>query len=99
MLLKETVRARICAVGSPIGFSLRSFVRWAAMLDKQLLIQLLDEIQADLDEEERNLREVAELVSGALLHHELRQQWCLHCAQLRAYYRRRSNLGTKRQKN
>lgn len=84
MTLKDSVRLKICTVARhPIAFSLRGFIRWAAMLDKPLLLQLLDEIQTDLDEEERNLREVAELVGGALLHHELRQQWCLHCAQLR----------------
>lgn len=99
MLLKEKIRGRICTVGNPIDFSLKRFIRWAAMVDKQILLQLLEEIQADLDEEERNLREVAELVGGTLLHHELRQQWWLHCAQLRAYYRRRANIDGMRNKH
>ena len=89
MLLKDVVRSKVCGVGEPSGFSLRRFIRWAAMLDKSLLLKLLDALQIELDEEERNLREVAELVRCANLHHELRQQWCLRCAQLRAYYRRR----------
>jgi hypothetical protein len=96
MLLKDVVRSKVCRVGEPSGFSMRGFIRWAAMLDKSLLLKLLDALQAELDEEERNLREVAELVQGAMLHHELRQQWCLRCAQLRAYYRRREGAGATR---
>src|SRR5690554_1686027 len=97
MTLKDSIRLKICAVGRrPIAFSLKEFTRWAAMMDRQLLLQLLNDIQVDLDEEERNLREVGELVSGTLLHHVLRQQWCLNCTQLRAYYRRREEVGVIR---
>ena len=96
MLLKDVVRSKVCRVGESSGFSLRRFIRWAAMVDKTLLLKVLDALQTELDEEERNLREVAELVHCAMLHHELRQQWCLRCAQLRAYYRRREGAGVTR---
>lgn len=86
----------MCRVGESSGFSLRRFIRWAAMVDKTLLLKVLDALQTELDEEERNLREVAELVHCAMLHHGLRQRWCLRCAQLRAYYRRREGAGVTR---
>lgn len=86
MLLKDVILSKICTIGQASGFSLQHFVYWARMVDKPLLIRLLDEIQAYLDEEERYFKEMAALAAGALPHHKLCRQWCLNCAQLRAYY-------------
>lgn len=87
MTLKEIIRSQICGVGRPSIRSFRNFVCWAEMIDRRRLLTLLDEIQDDFDAEEKHFRELSALMGRRLLHHQLRQQWCVYCAQLRVYYR------------
>lgn len=51
MALKDAVRNKICRIRDTSDLSLHPFIRWAGMLDKQLLLQVLNDLQIELDEE------------------------------------------------
>lgn len=87
MHLKERIRTQICVSGQPSITTLNEFIRWAETIDQQRLQALLDEIQNDFNDEEAHFRVISELMNRSLLHHQLRQQWCKYCAELRVYYR------------
>lgn len=82
MLLKESIKTKICIIRLEPNFPLREFVEWAEALDKQLVLQILDEIQIELDmQEQQNPRNLS------ASHCAMFGYWCFYCAQARAYYR------------
>ncbi len=81
MSLKETLKAKICISSLEPNFPLRDFVEWVELLDKQQVLQLLDEIQIELDAQEQNEKNISDPP------HPLQGYWCFYCAQVRSYYR------------
>lgn len=90
MSLKDAIRAKICRVGDAAGFSQQGFIRWAKMLDKEILLMLLEELHVELEEEAVQLQRIGEMVgSGMSMHYQLRRDWSQACASLLMYYRER----------
>ncbi len=82
MSTKEILKEKICINKLEPNFPLRELLEWAELFDKQQVLRLLDEIQNELDAQEKQIR-------NNVSDHgcTLQKYWCFYCAQVRAYYR------------
>ncbi len=85
MSLKQTIKAKVCIVTVTPNYPLGNFVAWADSLDKHELLHYLNEIQQELDEEEKRLRDSP--LDPTPFYSVLRTYWCVYCEQIRSYYR------------
>lgn len=83
MSLKQIIKTKICIVSFKPNYPLLDFVVWAEDLDKNKLLNYLNQIQIELDQEWEKLRHPAKTSRYA----ELNGYWCFYCEQIRAYYR------------
>lgn len=87
MQLKDIVRTRICTSQQHSADDFASFIRWARVIDDEVMQIVLCEIHNELQEEAQYFFLLSQLLERPLLHHQLRLQWCRFCMQLQAYYR------------
>lgn len=86
MPLKDSIKSKICLISIKPNYPLLDFVKWAENIDAHLLLQYLDEIQAELDTDETEMRQINSQTE-VNSYQVLQGYWCLYCAQIRSYYR------------
>jgi|GEM_PF-2396516 len=86
MSLKQTIKTKICLTNMTPNYPLKEFVVWAEPIDKYVLLQYLDDIQQELEEEQRALK-CNDFSHEQHTFQALHKYWCFYCEQIKKYYK------------